>query len=105
MSDFGPGPQPEITKEEQGLWQEITDFIKKQDTEGARLGNEGLASTLETVDGIDLKKVRVAVKIVNEVPQIKIITGAENSKGKDQLRKAIVDFIVGKYPAAEIEFD
>ncbi len=105
MKNFRPTPQPEITKREEEIWQEITDFIKKQGTDGVRLGNEGLASTVETLSEINLDKIKVSVNVVNEVPKINIVIGDGTQEGKRLIEKAIIDFVVDRYPEVEIEFN
>lgn len=97
--------QPEITKREEEIWQEITDFVKSQDIGGARMDNEGLASTVETVDEIRLDKISISVNIVSEIPKIKVIIGEGTLEGKQRIQKAIIDFVVDKNPKAEIEFN
>jgi|GEM_PF-3309674 len=97
--------QPEITKREEEIWQEISDFVKSQDIGGARMDNEGLASTVETMDKIRLDKISISVNIVSKIPKIKVIIGEGTLKGKQQIQKAIIDFVVGRYPEAEIEFN
>lgn len=95
MGEYG-----DVSKEQEAIWQQISNFIKVD-----RLEDEGLASTLETTEGIDLSKVQVAVEMVDGVPKIKVIVEGGTNEGKKYLQKKIIGFIVDKYPRAEIAFN
>ncbi|NMB47841.1 hypothetical protein GYA13_00115 [Candidatus Kuenenbacteria bacterium] len=99
MRDYGPGAQLEITEEEKQVWQKISDFIKID-----RLEDDGLASGLE-VDGFDLGKISVAVKMVERKPDIIITIGEVSAEGRAKLQEAIVNFVRMKIsPEVEVKF-
>ena len=99
MGEGPKGDYQDIDPKEKEVGQKVLAFIKVE-----RLGNEGLASTLETTDGIRLDQAGVEISTVDGKMKItlKIIGGTE--EGRRELLKAVTKYVVTKV-GQEIEVE
>lgn len=99
MAEGTKGDYGDIDPKEQEVWQKVTDFIKISE-----LDNQGLVSTLETTDGINLSEVGVSVnkREGKIVVSLRVDQGTDEGKGK--ILEAVRKYVRTKVsPEVEVE--